>query len=90
MRANLNRALAFAGLAVHESGELKSVDKAATLSELQRRAADLRADLASRGVHPDVLRFCREELVADNYFHAVLEAVKSIADKIRIEDRTHG
>jgi uncharacterized protein (TIGR02391 family) len=30
-----------------------------------------------------VLRFCREELVADNYFHAVLEAVKSIADKIR-------
>jgi uncharacterized protein (TIGR02391 family) len=33
--------------------------------------------------HPDVLRFCRAELVADNYFHAVLEATKSIADKIR-------
>ena len=30
-----------------------------------------------------MLRFCREELVADDYFHAVLEAVKSIADKIR-------
>ena len=27
--------------------------------------------------------FCREELLADDYFHAVLEAVKSIADKIR-------
>jgi uncharacterized protein (TIGR02391 family) len=34
-------------------------------------------------VHPDVLRFCRVELVADNYFHAVLEASKSIADKLR-------
>jgi hypothetical protein len=33
---------------------------------------------------PDVLKFCREELVADNYFHAVLEAVKSIADKLRV------
>jgi uncharacterized protein (TIGR02391 family) len=33
--------------------------------------------------HPDVLRFCRTELVADNYFHAVLEATKSIADKLR-------
>src|SRR4051812_12152627 len=37
----------------------------------------------ARGVHPDVLRFCRAELVADNYFHAVLEATKSIADKLR-------
>jgi uncharacterized protein (TIGR02391 family) len=83
MRANLNRALAFAGLAVLASGELQGSDKASTLSEAQRRASDLRADLAGRGVHPDVLRFCREELVADNYFHAVLEAVKSVGDKVR-------
>src|SRR5262249_37028637 len=34
-------------------------------------------------VHPDVLRFCREELLADDYFHAVMEAVKSAADKLR-------
>jgi uncharacterized protein (TIGR02391 family) len=34
-------------------------------------------------VHPDILRFCREELLADNYFHAVLEATKSVADKLR-------
>ena len=33
--------------------------------------------------HPDVLKFCREELLSDNYFHAVLEAVKSVAEKIR-------
>jgi uncharacterized protein (TIGR02391 family) len=30
-----------------------------------------------------VLKFCREELLQDNYFHAVFEATKSIADKIR-------
>jgi uncharacterized protein (TIGR02391 family) len=53
------------------------------LSEAQRRAEELRADLTTRGVHPDVLRFCRQELLADNYFHAVLEAVKSVADKLR-------
>jgi uncharacterized protein (TIGR02391 family) len=53
------------------------------LFEAQRRAQELRADLTTRGVHPDVLRFCREELLADNYFHAVLEAVKSVADKLR-------
>lgn len=83
MRANLNRALAFAGLAVDAAGELAAVEQARTLSEAQRRAQELRADLTTRGVHPDVLRFCREELLADNYFHAVMEAVKSVADKLR-------
>jgi len=34
-------------------------------------------------VHPDVLRFCRAELLQQNYFHAVLEACKSVADKVR-------
>lgn len=83
MRANLNRALAFAGLAVKASGELDEVEQAHTLTEAQRRSAELRTDLEIRKVHPDVLRFCREELLVDNYFHAVLEAAKSVADKLR-------
>jgi len=83
MRANLNRALAFCGLAVEASGQLINVASVATLSEAARRAQELRADLTSRGVHPDVLAFCRAELVADDYFHAVLEASKSIFDKLR-------
>jgi transcriptional regulator of aromatic amino acid metabolism len=85
MRANVNRALAFSGLAVDAAGQIYAVDRAQTLSEAQRRADELRADLTTRGVHPDVLRFCRAELVADNYFHAVLEATKSIADKLRVK-----
>ncbi len=83
MRTNLNKALAFAGLAVDATGTIAVVEQARTLSEAQCRARELRADLTTRGVHPDVLRFCREELLADNYFHAVMEAVKSVADKIR-------
>ena len=83
MRSNLNCALAFAGLAVNAAGTLVPVEQAQTLSEAQRRADELRADLELRDVHPDVLRFCREELLADNYFHAVLEAAKSVADKLR-------
>lgn len=83
LRANLNRALAFAGLAVEESGKLVAAEQAQTLTEAQRRADELRADLELRRVHPDVLRFCKEELLKDNYFHAVLEATKSVADKLR-------
>ena len=83
LRAKLNAALAFAGLAVDAAGVLAAADEVTTISDAARRADDLRADLVRRGVHPDVLRFCRTELLADNYFHAVQEAMKSVADKLR-------
>lgn len=85
MRTNLNFALAFAGLVVTEAGEIESVAVATTLPEAQRRANELRSDLETRGVHADVLAFCRAELVADDYFHAVQEAVKSVAAKMRVK-----
>ncbi|MEN9391871.1 MAG: hypothetical protein RLZZ104_214 [Pseudomonadota bacterium] len=83
MRTNLNFALAFAGLVVTEAGDIEAVKVATTLPEAQRRANELRSDLETRGVHADVLTFCRAELVADDYFHAVQEAVKSVAAKMR-------
>lgn len=83
LRANVNRALALVGLHVESDGTLKTCDAAWTLPEAERRARELRDDLAVRNLHLDVLQFCRAELVADNYFHAVLEAVKSLTDKIR-------
>ncbi|MCG8440415.1 MAG: TIGR02391 family protein [Caulobacterales bacterium] len=83
MRRNVNRALAFCGLSVGESGKISKVAAAATISDAKSRAEHLYSDLKDRGVHPDVLEFCREELLQDNYFHAVLEAVKSVSAKIR-------
>lgn len=56
------------------------------MSEAQQRASKLRAELARRGISGDVLRFCRPELLEGNYFHAVFEATKSVAQKVR--DRT--
>lgn len=66
MRALLNQALAFAGLVVDEAGNLTRTDAAQTLSEAQRRARVLRADLEGRGVHPDVLKFCRVLISAES------------------------
>jgi uncharacterized protein (TIGR02391 family) len=83
LRANLNRALSFAGLEVAEDGALRRVERATTIEEAEQRAADLRAALLARKVHPDVLAFCRAELLEDNFFHAVLEAMKSVFEKIR-------
>ncbi len=83
LRTTLNRALAFCGLAVQADGTLTVTDRARTIPEAEARARALKLSLASRGVHPDVLAFCRSELVVDNYFHSVLEASKSVAAKLR-------
>ena len=83
MRHNLNGALSFCGLSVQEDGELASVRRAKTLTEAEQRADALRASLKRRDVHTDVLKFCKAELLTDNFFHAVLEATKSVAEKMR-------
>lgn len=82
-RDRLNKALAFAGFTLGEDGKLHYTDVVHTLSEAEQRANHLRKQLSDRNVHTDVLRFCRAELLQDNYFHAVFEATKSVADKIR-------
>jgi uncharacterized protein (TIGR02391 family) len=83
IRQRLNEMLSFMGLTVGGNGKLATVTHAKTLTEAAQRAGRFRKLLAERRVHADVLRFCREELLHDNYFHAVFEATKSVADKIR-------
>jgi len=82
-RFELNKALAFAGYSLGEDGKLREITTAHTLSEAQERAGKLYKQLLARSAHADILLFCRAELLQDNYFHAVFEATKSIADKIR-------
>jgi len=83
LRHRLNKALAFAGLTLTERGRLARISAARTLDGAEERAHRLRGQLERRNVHTDVLGFCRPELVAEDYFHAVLEATKSVADKVR-------
>jgi uncharacterized protein (TIGR02391 family) len=86
LRAELNEVLAFCGLRLGEEGKLHQGPTAGTVTEVQRMADELRSELRRRYVHVDVLTFCRAELMEaspPNYFHAVLEATKSVAQKIR-------
>jgi uncharacterized protein (TIGR02391 family) len=82
-RSSLNEVLSFSGITLGEDGRLRQRKAARTLGEAEERAGVLRKKLIDRGVHPDVLRFCQAELLEENCFHAVFEATKSVADKIR-------
>jgi uncharacterized protein (TIGR02391 family) len=82
-RNNLNEVLAFSAMHLGEDGKLRPTQRATNISEAKERANRLQSALKSRNVHQDVLKFCSAELLQNNYFHAVFEAMKSIASKIR-------
>jgi len=82
-RDRLNSVLSFVGLSVGDDGKVRWSKRAHNLDEAMARANRLRAALTTRQVHEDVLSFCKAELLQENYFHAVFEAMKSIAAKIR-------
>lgn len=82
-RGKLNTALALCGYFLAEDGKIRAEAAVSTLTEARHRANTLQTQLLQRNVHADVLRFCQAELLQDNYFHAVFEATKSVADKIR-------
>jgi uncharacterized protein (TIGR02391 family) len=79
----LNEVLVFAGLRLNNAGKLVTGATAKTLSEAAQHAKTLRAELNRRQVHYQVLRYCSQEILEGNPFHASLEAAKSIPDRIR-------
>jgi uncharacterized protein (TIGR02391 family) len=82
-RDELNVVLAFSGFCIREDGKVRRSNKETTLAGARARAGRLRSALMERCVHEEVLKYCRAELVEDNYFHAVLEATKGVGERIR-------
>lgn len=82
-RRELNAVLILAGLEFGADGSFREVSAATTVSEAERRAGVIRAKFQGRSLHPEVLRYCRAELMQENYFHAVFEAAKGLAERLR-------
>lgn len=83
VRHELNAVLAFEGLEYGEDGRFRTRRIANTLTEAERRLQTLKSKFQGRTLHPEVLKYCRTELLQDNYFHAVFEASKGLAQRIR-------
>lgn len=83
MRHQLNTILAFSGLEYAPSGVFRHVSVARTLGEAEKRVRTIQAKFQGRRIHSEVLKYCRRELLEDNYFHAVFEAAKGLAQRIR-------
>lgn len=82
-RDGLNVVLALCGYRVREDGKVAHTTAESTLVGAQARAGRLKGLLESRATHLEVFKYCRAELLQDNYFHAVFEAVKGLAQRLR-------
>jgi uncharacterized protein (TIGR02391 family) len=82
-RQRLNSILAFSGLEFGKDGQFRQTEAVRTLDEAEARVKTIQAKFKGRRIHPEVLKYCRAELMQDNYFHAVFEASKGLAQRIR-------
>lgn len=82
-RSALNHVLSFEGLEINKKGIVELSVKAETIDEARKKANRLKDLLKSRKAHHDIFKYCGDEINAENYFHVVFEATKSIFDKIR-------
>ena len=82
-RDELNVVLAFSGFCIRDDGQIERSTKETTVAGARLRAGRMKAALSSRNVHADVLKYCDAELIKENYFHAVFEATKGVAERIR-------
>lgn len=79
----LNTILAFHGLEFQDDGKFHKIIQVSSLTEAEQRAKRLKLILENRNLHPELYKYCRSELLENNYFHAVLEASKGVGDMIR-------
>ncbi len=82
-RHKINQILSFAALELTATGKFIVVERSETISQAEQRADRLKHKLETRNTHSYIFMYCKPELLVDNYFHAVFEATKSVADRIR-------
>ena len=79
----VNKVLLLAGLEVQENGKIRNVVKAETLDEVDKRVKSLEQKLTDRAIHQEVKRYCMREYLKKDYFDAVFEAAKGLAQRVR-------
>lgn len=82
-RQQLDGILAFSGIEYGKDGQFRQREAVQTLDEAEARLKTIQAKFKGRRLHPEVLKYCRAELLQENYFHAVFEASKGLAERIR-------
>lgn len=80
---SLNKILLFDGKEINSSGKIIITTQASTLDEVDRRVNSLERKLYDRKIHSEVTKYCSKELLKKDYFDAVFESAKGLAERVR-------
>ncbi|MDO4160988.1 MAG: TIGR02391 family protein [Prevotellaceae bacterium] len=84
LKTAVNKQLAFVGYELQENGKYREIAIASTISDVEIKVENLKQELEKRDAHAQIFKYCKAELLQNNYFHSVFEAIKGLLD--RIED----
>lgn len=82
-RTMINEKLVYDGIEIDKTGQPRQVDKARTISEAKSRSLKIKDKVHGIAVHSEILPYCEAEWLKKNYFHAILEITKSVAQRLR-------
>lgn len=79
----VNKVLIQCGVEVGRNGSINIVEKATSLDEVNRRVNHLKSELQKRLIHQQVLKYCEPDFLRKDYFDAISEASKGLAERVR-------
>lgn len=79
----INKCISFYGYEVQEDGNIHLIKSSKTRTQANERYDLLKSKLIERNIHPQILEFCTQDIVNEDYFSIIFEASKSVYDRIR-------
>lgn len=79
----VNKALLLTWREITKEGTLIEVVHAKTLDDVDQRVNSLRWQLYNRSIHGEVQKYCIKEYLKKDYYDAVFEAAKGLAERVR-------
>lgn len=80
---SLNRILCLEGIQINVEGVVCVTEKITDLALINERYNSLMNKLKERHVHSEVIKYCTQELLQENYFHSIFECCKGILERVR-------
>ena len=80
---DINSQLMFYGFEVNDSGKVIPTKVVESFNDAQKRLQSFKERLSAYEIHPEILKYCDDELFLENYFHAIFEASKGLLHRLR-------
>lgn len=82
-KAAINEKLLYEGFEINEKGQILQCKKAQTIPEAKERSQKIKTKIRGMRIHSEIIKYCDEEWLNEDYFHANEEVAKSVFDRLR-------